>query len=395
MNTPGPQDILIVDDDPDLAHWLAVKARKHGLRLHMAASAEDLMERLTTVDPALIVVDLGLPDSDGIAVLRELHAREVSAPIVLISSSDNRVLKAARSVGASLGLLMSPTVMKPLTEEVLLNLIAEIPPLHPVLSRADLTRAIADAELEVYFQPKIDTDSHAIIGAEALARWRHPKEGLLHPDRFLTLAEQPPVAEALTRFVLETALAACAAWPAPYAGHAPTVAVNIPAHCASAAQFPGMVQTALARHRLAPERLILEITETAAVGEEILCTEVLARLRILGVGISIDDFGTGYSSLRQLQRLPFSELKIDRSFVWELEHDEDAKTLTRLVIAMADALGVDAVAEGVESEAQKRFLSAHGCPVQQGYLFSRPVPARDFDALLRDRIGQCAPILTQ
>ena len=242
---------------------------------------------------------------------------------------------------------------------------------------ADLHRAVEMQEFELHYQPLVDLSSGQVSALEALIRWRHPGRGLVPPDDFIPLAEETGLIGPIGTWVLHRACADAAGWP-----QGLKIAVNV-----SPAQFkgPGLVPAvldALAASALAPERLELEITETAFLTDADATLAVLRKLRTTGVRIAMDDFGTGYSSLGYLRSFPFDKIKIDRCFIKDIETSLDCKAIVHAVTGLGSNLGISITAEGVETVAQLDQLRANGCDQVQGYLFSRPVPARDVAALL-------------
>lgn len=242
---------------------------------------------------------------------------------------------------------------------------------------SDLRRAVEAQEFELNYQPLVDLPSGRVSALEALVRWRHPKRGLIQPDEFIPLAEETGLIGPIGEWVLHQACATAAGWPADV-----KVAVNV-----SAAQFkrPGLVAAvfdALAASALPPERLELEITETAFLADADATLATLHRLRARGVRIAMDDFGTGYSSLGYLRSFPFDKIKIDRCFIRDVGTSMDCKAIVRAVTGLGSNLGITITAEGVETTAQLDQLRAEGCDQVQGFLFSRPVPARDVAAFL-------------
>ncbi|UTH74717.1 EAL domain-containing protein [Chromobacterium sp. IIBBL 290-4] len=244
-----------------------------------------------------------------------------------------------------------------------------------------LHRALAQGELELWYQPKVALDSGEMIGAEALLRWRHPELGLVSPDRFIPIAEESALIGQIGAWVLRTACADIRDWQR--RGLKPgRVAINVSGRQLKHGDFVEQLRQALADYGLGSECLELEITESVVMEEGGAMIEMLRRLQELGLYLSIDDFGTGYSSLSYLKRLPVRGLKIDRSFIADLHHDSDDAAITRAIVSIAHSLGLDVVAEGVEEEAQRLFLLEQGCYCAQGYLFSKPLPRETFECLL-------------
>ncbi len=245
---------------------------------------------------------------------------------------------------------------------------------------ADLRHALADGGLELHYQPQLGTDAaQTLHGVEALARWRHPQLGMVPPARFVSLAEESDLIGLLGRWVLEQACRQVADWRREGVDTG-RVSVNLSPRDFDDAALPGIVAGALERHGLSPALLTLELTESVMLNPGPDAMAAIAAVRASGVQLAMDDFGTGYSSLSLLHRLPVGELKLDKTFVHDIEHSASARALTVSVLRIAESLGMTVVAEGVETEAQRHFLAERGCPVVQGYLLARPMPA---DALVR------------
>lgn len=248
----------------------------------------------------------------------------------------------------------------------------------------DLRVALQQGQFRLHYQPKFDAVRRVPIGAEALLRWEHPQYGLLYPDRFISLAEKTGLIIPIGEWVLGEACRQMRQWLEQ--GHEDwRIAVNLSAIQFCYAGLVDGVAQALQRNQLPANRLTLEITETTAMRDADASLLVLQRLSDMGVDISIDDFGTGYSSLMYLKRLPANELKIDRGFVRDLEHDSDDAAIVSAIVALGQALGLRIVAEGVETDSQQDFLTRLGCDSLQGYLMGRPVPAEHFMAGLAPR----------
>jgi EAL domain-containing protein (putative c-di-GMP-specific phosphodiesterase class I) len=251
----------------------------------------------------------------------------------------------------------------------------------------DLRKALPSGEFELYYQPVVNLASNEVSGFEALIRWNHPQQGLVSPGTFIPLAEEIGFIVPMGEWVIREACATAAKWP----GDA-RVAVNI-----SAVQFrnPGLMQVivgALAASGLDPTRLEIEITETVLLQNKEATLAVLHQLRALGVRIALDDFGTGYSSLTYLQSFPFDKIKIDRSFVKDITENSGSLNIVRAVAALASGMGMTATAEGVETREQLDSITSEGCTEMQGFLFSKPLPAREIERLfLPEREAEQAP----
>ena len=243
--------------------------------------------------------------------------------------------------------------------------------------------AIADGELVLHYQPKLDVRTGDVLGLEALVRWEHPTQGLIPPKAFIRVAEETGLVAPLGSWVLHEACAQMAGWHA--LGHDDLhVSVNVSARQFKLQDVPALVRGALEDAGLPPEALELELTESVGIDPDGSVGAALLELQALGVRCSIDDFGTGYSSISYLHEYPVDTIKLDRSFVQDIGAGQDAP-IVRAVIAMAHNLGLRVVAEGVETKAQLKFLEKHDCDEVQGFLFSRPLPALGVPAFLDSR----------
>ena len=240
---------------------------------------------------------------------------------------------------------------------------------------SELPRAIAEREFVLHYQPKVDVRTGALTSVEALIRWRHPTRGFVPPFDFIPLTEKTGLIHAVTQFVLDEALGQIKQWDAD--GHRLTVAVNLSMRNLHQESLPDDVAALLKKWDLAGDRLMLEITESAIVSDPAQTKAIVGRLSALGVGISIDDFGTGYTSLSYLARLELDQIKIDRSFVSTMDSNSGDAAIVRSIISLGHDLGLEVVAEGVETAVTWDQLALLGCDVVQGYFFSRPLPAEE------------------
>jgi EAL domain-containing protein (putative c-di-GMP-specific phosphodiesterase class I) len=278
---------------------------------------------------------------------------------------------------------MLGTLQKPVRMQDLRAMLRKAINEKQTVSAGDLSQAIKDDQLIVHYQPKVDLGSERqwdIKACEALVRWEHPRYGLLMPDRFIALAENSDLILPLTNCVLGMVLRQLREWDKD--GLALSVAVNIAPQLLGDLALPDKISGLVSGFDVSPSRLILEITETGAMTDTSLTMDILTRFRLKGFGLSIDDFGTGYSSLIQLHRMPFNEMKIDRSFVMELIDNEESKKIVSSIAGLGHSLGLSLCAEGIEDEEALMFLRSLECETGQGYLISRPVPPAEMAELV-------------
>ncbi|MFO1272995.1 MAG: EAL domain-containing protein [Rubrivivax sp.] len=248
----------------------------------------------------------------------------------------------------------------------------------------DLRRALRENELFAVYQPVVDLQSGAMVGVEALVRWRHPEQGVVPPGRFITVAEETGLIDAIGQQVMRSACAQFAQWRAELGALAPArLAVNLSRAQLQQPALPATVQAVLAEHRMSPAELELEVTESLAAQDERVQT-TLRELKAMGVALALDDFGTGYSSLACLHLLPVDTVKIDRSFVAHAETVEYHRVLIEATIRVAQTLGMQTVAEGIETTGQATLMRRLRCDRGQGYLFARPLPAAELVAWVRE-----------
>ena len=248
----------------------------------------------------------------------------------------------------------------------------------------ELTRAVNNKEFVVFYQPQVEIHSGEIVGAEALVRWEHPVKGLLYPDKFINFAENKGYIVEIGRQVLEQATQDMKHWlDEDYP--IKTIAVNLSVKQIRDKTFLSIVKDIIQESQLETNHLEFEITETILMTDYEYSYKVLEELNNLGITISIDDFGTGYSSLSYLKKLPINKIKIDKSFIDEIEYDENDIEITKAIIAMSHSLRLEVLAEGVENESQRKVLEKLECDKYQGYCCSKAVPAKEFAKLLENQ----------
>lgn len=376
--------LLLVDDDPFMLGMQSRMLRSMGYSMIATADSADaaltlLGEVRAAVD--VIICDLNMPDVDGLEFLRILGASDFRGNVILLSGEGPRIIHAVRKLLASQRLLILGALEKPAGRAALRALLDRwqsiAPPAAkaapPTYTAADLRVAQQSEQWVLHYQPKVDLRTGALKGIEALVRWNHPMHGLVYPDQFIGLAEDCGAIGALTDWVLQTALAQLARWHRD--GLHIHMAVNLSMENLSAPHFAREVASRVRHSCLSPQDLVLELTESRVMAMSSAPLETLVRLRMQRFGLAIDDFGTGHSSLAQLRDVPFTELKIDRGFVHGARHNQLIRPILEGSIGLAQRLGLQAVAEGVENEDDWALLREIGCDVAQGYFIGRPMPA--------------------
>lgn len=376
--------LLIIDDEPGFATAARKIGENLGFEVVVAGNAELFLRAAREWRPHAILMDLKMPGTDGIELLRALAADRCRAQIALMSGSDRKTLEAAMQLGRDRGLNMAGLLPKPLRLQELRDLFNELNQVPKPLLSIDVTDGIAADQFFLEYQPKLDLRLGRITGVEALLRWRHPARGILPPLDFIPIAEESGIIGHLTEWVVATAARQVTIWRASNLDL--NVAVNISAADVRDLGLPDRLEALCREAGADPSCVTLELTETGAMREPVQMMDVLTRLRLKGFSLSIDDFGTGYSSLVQLQRLPFSEIKIDASFVRQMTTNKGSRIIVEIIIDLARKLGLKSVAEGVEDAAALQALRDRGSDVAQGYYLGRPVIADKIpDILVGDK----------
>ncbi|PKI13227.1 GGDEF/EAL domain-containing response regulator [Colwellia sp. 12G3] len=381
-----PQSIVyLLDDEPQVIEILGQVVELTGLKPLGFTRANQFFEQISTFEQtSILVLDLNMPEMDGIEVMRRLSSMDSPPALILMSGHDTSVLRAAEKLGHAHNLEIIASLSKPISLDKFQEIIEHnIPKIKKYeqretaridndISSVELQQAIKNNNMVLHYQPQIDIKSGELLGVEALVRWLHPQHGLISPDRFIAMAEQSGIIGKLTHWVIEQAVEQGQQWQK--RGLDIPVSVNISAVDITSLTLPEHVANLLECKKLDPTRLTLEVTEGTLMGELVTSLDILTRLRLKGLGLSIDDFGTGYSSLSQLHRVPFTELKIDQSFVSNMTEDEEARAIVRTCIILGHELKLKIVAEGVETAEQFELLKQMNCDIAQGYFISRPVP---------------------
>ena len=393
------QRILVIDDDGDTGELVSAVALTMGFQCTAMTDPTKLLEKLAP-DTTLILLDLVMPEIDGIQLLRMLGERKCKARIVLMSGVGKRILESAEQFARILGLSIVGHLEKPLQVAELKEVLQRLPGtdtpqvLHPgprpVIQREELRSALDRDEFVVYYQPQIDIATGRAIGVEALVRWQHPTRGLIFPDSFICHLEKFGLIDELGWVIANRAMSETAQFTNDN-GNAFMLSLNASVNSLFDLNFPDILESIAAKHRLSPATVTIEITETCEIKELSKALDVLTRLRIKRFKLAIDDFGTGYAMMQQFKIIPATELKIDRSFIEGMIGDDSSRIMVQKTIEMGHELGMQVVAEGVETQEQLDLLRTSGCDSVQGYLYTRPIPAREMVSWLKTYRLQLVP----
>ncbi|WP_111642427.1 EAL domain-containing protein [Marinimicrobium alkaliphilum] len=397
VSQSAPARLLILDDDALTGETIQRIATYAGFDVLCTANADDFLARVNDWVPDIIALDLIMPDMDGVEVMAELAKHQCQARIIITSGVGSRVLDAAGRSARGHGLNIAGILPKPFSagalRELLNTAVGEGGQLtdhqqqraqaERALTLNDLRDAIATRQIHLAYQPKVACHTGTLSGFEALARWHHPELGFIAPDTFIPMAEESGLIDTLTAQLAEEALD----WLAGLSSKGPVTALgshlllqvrlslNISAHSLANKQLFDDISQRCRQLGIDPQRVVLELTETSAMHDATASLDNLTRLRMQGFHLSIDDFGTGYSSMLQLVRLPFSEIKVDKSFVMTAADSEESRVVIRSIVELGRSLKLSTTAEGIEDASTLAYLRELRCDLAQGYHVARPMPA--------------------
>jgi EAL domain-containing protein (putative c-di-GMP-specific phosphodiesterase class I)/CheY-like chemotaxis protein len=384
---------FLVVEDQGFQRWtLEQMLRNMGAaEVFSAENGERALEIVRSAQPPIdvIVTDLKMPGMDGIEFIRHVGEAISSAAFLLVSEQDPSLLASVAAMTEAYGVRLLQALRKPVTRQKLAAAIARFrepaaaSEAFHAFSLGEIDAGIRNREFVPFFQAKIALATGSVAGAEALARWRHPQLGVVLPASFVHVLESSGKMDAMTLSMLEQSAVACRGWRE--RGFPTTVSVNVSLTSLSDVGLADRLDNAASLHGLQPADVVLEVTETAATSHLAHVLENLARLRMKGFGLSIDDYGTGYASMQQLARVPFTELKIDRSFVQSAVGGGSGRAMLESSLEIAAKLGIAAVAEGIASEEQLQLVRSLGCPLGQGNYLVEPLPADEFALMLERR----------
>lgn len=369
------KNLLIMDDDQDFGEYIKAIAEANDYNVFYLADSSSFIEHLHNHKPDLIILDLEIPNVDGVQLLRLLKDENCSCPIAITSALDDKIVLSAQRLGLLHGLDMLPTLQKPIQVQDLDSLLKKIGKTCEVTPK-QLSRAIAEKKLIVYYQPKVSLQNGQLVGAEALVRWQKEDGSFIMPDSFIPLAEECGLIKKLTLLVLEKSLQECASYYSKKENF--LTSVNLSAKLLTDLQLPNELEEFTKQYQVDPANICLEITETAAMSQPLQAIDILTRFRMKKFIVSVDDFGTGFSSLALLHRIPFNELKIDKKFIKNIAEQKDLITTVQEMITLGKNYGYKITAEGVETKEDLLTLRNLRCDIGQGYYLGRPMPIQQF-----------------
>lgn len=387
---------LVVDDDVDQRYLIAKTLNRMGIpNVAEAASGRMALAVLSRADESIdiVVSDLQMNDIDGMELVRHLGERKIPVSVILVSALDGVLLGSAATMTQAYGVRIIGTIEKPVTRDKLFEVLRHYVPPKPAARNSEdiafaptaelVMRGISAGQFEPHFQPVVELATGRVVGAEALARWRHPAYGLLGPDTFLPALSSAGYMDELSWIMFALTAMEAGRWRSE--GLRLTVSVNVSATSLADPNYADAVTQIVSEQGLEPSHMILELTETEAILNVAAALENLTRLRMRGFGLAIDDYGVGFSSMQELSRMPFTEVKIDRSFVTPASTSEKHRMMIEHTIAIAHQLGLKTVAEGVETKCEYDLMTTLGCKHVQGFFVARPMPSSEFLAWIRDR----------
>lgn len=374
--------MMVVDDDSLVTTLMSLSLDELGFHnIIVENSARDALARIDAGEiPRVIFCDLQMPGMDGVELVRNLASRQFSGGVILLSGADWRIVKACEQMGLSAGLNVWGHLKKPFTNDSIQELLSHAQTTHSKSSLTatpigedELKDAIRLGQIEAWYQPQVDVITRQPVGAEVLARWKHPERGYISPLAFITMAEKNGLIDDIMRKIVHDALKQLSVWRG--LGMSIRMSINLSTRNLLDRRLPEQMIQWCEDAAVIPDGIVMEITESQLTTNMTLTQEVLTRLRLKGFGLSIDDFGTGYSSLAQLHQLPFTELKVDRVFVHGASKDASCRAIFESNVMLARKLGITSVAEGIETEDDLMLAREIGCDVAQGFLFSAALPA--------------------
>ncbi|MCC5876488.1 MAG: EAL domain-containing response regulator [Candidatus Sumerlaeia bacterium] len=405
--------LLIIDDDPMIGRTISAIAESISVETIYTVDAGEFFQHAADWAPTHIAVDLVMPEMDGIQVLAELAHRGCNARIIITSGQGHRILEAAKRSAAWRGLNIIAVLGKPFSPASLRELLMESGNTSSVVDRLpgsleqgamyefreeELQQALNENQFHLVYQPKLECQSGNLAGFEALVRWQQPGGAVVPPDRFIPLAERTGLIDSLTEHVLDEGIAWFSGFTRKLTTTHPeefernvlgglTLSINISVRTLANSSLMESIENRCLMWKVPTSSIIFELTETSAMEDPVFSLDLLTRLRLKGFQLSIDDFGTGFSSMLQLVRLPFSEIKVDKSFVMTASDSAEHRTVIKSIVGLGHNLGLKCTAEGLEDPRTLQYLRDVGCDLVQGYHISRPLRSDQIEEWVMEKLG--------
>ena len=387
-------NILIVDDDEFVLKLSERVLGKLGCKNVTTVCGGNLaLAKFAVSQFDVLITDLNMPEMDGIELLRHVAGHHFAGGIILLSGEDERILETAQELARFHQLNVLGAISKPLRPDLLKELLVSYKPSQPTrlfqaqepITVDELRIGLTGGALQLFYQPIVSVNDGKINGVEALSRWQHPDRGILGPATFIPVAEEHGLVDTMTKAIYQKAVRQAGAWLTD--GLELHVSINVSVNSFLHQEFSEHLIEVARYEGVAPSMLILEVTESQVMADAKGCLEQMMHLRMKRFGLSIDDFGTGHSSLEQLKRIPFTELKVDRTFVYGAKRNASARAILESSITLGKKLGMSIVAEGAETREDWDIVEQLGCDFVQGYYFAKPLPVDELELFVRNWSG--------
>lgn len=380
------KNIIACTNDSDLTVLINSICKYGCLNVLFINNGRELPSAIDSSHITFILLDTRLKDPCVIDLLGLLANLNCEIPILIVGDCEEKILLSIHRIGISKGLSVHVMSLDSFNEKTFKETLDLINRNSEIINEEAITIGLEKKQFRMYYQPKIATLDRHLVGVEALIRWDRPQHGLTSPDLFIPQAEKSGLIIPMTYWVIKEVFRQYADWCKN--NITVNIAINLSPKILTDLILPDELDKLSKEYQVDPHHICFEITEAAAMHWPDVVLEVLTRVRLIGFSLSIDDFGTGYSSLVELQRLPFTELKIDKSFVTELTENNANMHIVRSIINLGQNMGLSLVAEGVETKAAMDNLTNLGCDNVQGYLISRPLSATDFISWYKNKIDK-------
>lgn len=366
---------LLISSDRKALKCIRQVLLEIGITVHVAHTVDSAEQRLNSGKTCFSILDLSLENGVGVQLINSIVETNRRTYLILTSDGDEIVMNAAARVAEDLGLNVVATLSKPINPEAIKTAISKAAENRQDLTHESLANALTRQEIVFHYQPLVRLENSCVVGCEALARWQHPKLGLLQPSRFIEMVEIPFFARDFVEYTISTIARDKEFWQT---SSDAVVAINMPPSVLANKKSADWLAEIVLKNKLAPQQVIIEITERVSTKVADNLAINVTQLRLAGFGVALDDFGTGNSSLIRLYRIPFSELKIDQLFVMGSAKNNDARQICNLLGQGGLMLKRRTIAEGIENEESLNLMKEAGCILGQGYYWSKPLEPQNY-----------------